>query len=89
MNKKSETVKHHATLIALLVFGWFVSATAQDLEQSTEEKIEIEIEEVNVIDKGAPTPDQQEQESIPEPSIRGTTESDSPPGEAVEFLINI
>ena len=87
MNKKSETVKHHATLIALLVFGWFVSATAQDLEQSTEEKIEIE--EVNVIDKGAPTPDQQEQESIPEPSIRGTTESDSPPGEAVEFLINI
>ena len=87
MNKKSETVKHHVTLIALFVFGWFVSATAQDLEQSTEEKIEIE--DVNVIDKGAPTPDQQEQESIPEPSIRGTTESDSPPGEAVEFLINI
>jgi cytoskeletal protein RodZ len=82
---------YHTIVLALLALGWFTNATAQDLEQTTEEKSEVgnQLEEQTSKSDQQEPDEEQEKKTKTEPSIRGTTESDSPPGEPVDILISI
>jgi Tfp pilus assembly protein PilN len=91
MHNRSLKSTYHTVVLALFALGWFTNATAQELEQTTEEKSEIgnHLEEQTSKSDQQERDEEQEKETKTEPSIRGTTESDSPPGKPVDILISI